>query len=74
VPEQLHRRTMATIPNPQDNVPSLRATAEAMKELVEVLTGQRGRPGSAAVTWDDLVRLGLIVPDQIPRDIGSHSL
>jgi hypothetical protein len=43
----------------------------ATKELVEALAGQRGKPSEVAVTWGDLVRLGLIRQEQIPRDIGS---
>lgn len=65
------RRTQATIPEPNENLASLRSVAIATKELVEVLAGQRGRNNSAAVTWGDLVALGLIQQDQVPRDIGT---
>jgi hypothetical protein len=67
-------RTQATIPDPHENLASLRAVAVATKELVETLAGQRGQAYTAAVTWADLVKLGLIKQDQIPRDIGSRPL
>jgi len=50
---------------------SLRATALATKELVEGLAGQRGNPRDAAVTWQDLIDLGLVIPSEIPQGIGS---
>ena len=49
-----------TIPEPYDDVDSLRATAMATKELVEMLAGQRGNPMDVAVTWEDLVKLNSI--------------
>lgn len=68
------RRPQATIPQPVAEVRSLYVAALATKELVETLAGQRGTAYDAAVTWEDLMRLGLITRDQIPRDIGSHPL
>jgi hypothetical protein len=44
----------------------------AMKERVEVMSGTRGFATDAAVTWDDLVQLKLIKPEQVPRELGSH--
>jgi hypothetical protein len=42
------------------------ATIQALKEAVEILTGQRrGLPPQ--VTWDDLVRLGVVAPEDVPR-------
>lgn len=38
----------------------------AMKENLEILTGQRGSRLASAVTWQDLVDLGLITADQVP--------
>lgn len=59
------------IPQPYATVPSLVATAEALKEAVETLNGQREKTKiNAAVTWDDLVQLGLIGPEQVPRNGG----
>jgi hypothetical protein len=66
------RRDQATIPEPYTNVDSLRATAMATKELVETLAGQRGHPNTVAVTWGDLLSLGLIKPEQVPKDIGQR--
>lgn len=65
------RSQQATIPEPVEDVRSLRATAVATKELVETLAGQRGNPMDAAVTWRDLVDLGLVIPAEIPEGIGS---
>jgi hypothetical protein len=64
---------MATIPEPYENIQSLRATAMANKELTEMLAGQRGAPTDVAVTWGDLLNLGLIKPEQVPDDIGSST-
>jgi hypothetical protein len=50
---------------------SLHQTAVATKEAVEVMMGQRGSALDAGVTWGDLVDLGLITEDQIPRDVGQ---
>jgi hypothetical protein len=66
------RRDQVSIPEPYENLASLRSSAIATKELVEVLAGQRGQAYTAAVTWGDLVRIGLIKEDQIPRDVGSR--
>jgi hypothetical protein len=65
------RRPQATIPEPYEDVKSLRSSAVATKELVETLAGQRGQAYDAAVTWGDLLDLGVIKPEQVPQDIGS---
>lgn len=66
------RRTQATVPEPYENVSSLRASVMALKELVEGLAGQRGGPVDIAVTWGDLIDLGLIKPEQVPEEFGSY--
>ena len=66
------RVEQVTIPEPYQDVRSLRTTAMATKELVEMLAGQRGDALSAAVTWQDLLDLQLIRLQDIPYDIGSH--
>jgi hypothetical protein len=66
---KLNRRV--SIPEPLQELGSLRATALATKELVESLAGQRGDPRDAAVTWQDLIDLGLVIPSEIPQGIGS---
>lgn len=55
------------IPEPQAEINSVRDTSAAIKETVEVLTRQRGTRSFSAVTWEDLLGLGLITPDQIPK-------
>ena len=47
-------RRKEAIPEPIETPASLRATAMATKELVEVLTGQRGDRNDHAVTWGEL--------------------
>lgn len=64
------RRVQATIPEPYQELGSLYRTAVTTKELVEDLAGQRGTVGSSAVTWDDLVRLGLIAKERVPKKFG----
>jgi hypothetical protein len=68
------RRDQVTIPEPYEDLPTLRAAAMANKELTETLAGQRGQAYDAAVTWRDLLELGLISKEQIPTDIGSVPL
>ena len=72
MPSSVRRKfEQATIPVPHENLASLTNTAMATKELVEQLAGQRGDKFDVAVTWGDLIKLGLIQPQQIPHDIGS---
>jgi hypothetical protein len=54
------------IPDPSADPVALRSTALALKETAEILTRQRGDRAKSAVTWDDLVELGLILPSQVP--------
>lgn len=56
----------AAIKEPFQTIPSLHETMLGVKERVEVLSGHRGRVLDAAVTWGDLVDLGLIAHDQVP--------
>lgn len=55
-----------SIPEPSQDVRSLQASVLALKEAVEVLSGQR-RGTHPPVTWGDLVDLGLIDRTDIPR-------
>lgn len=66
-------RSQVSVPEPYETLSSLRSTALALKELTEVLAGQRGSANDAAVTWGDLVALGLIKQDQVPTNVGSNS-
>ena len=49
------------IPEPHPNIKDLTTVAYALKEAVEVLTGQRvhGSVGASAVTWDDIQYRGI---------------
>lgn len=57
------------IPEPSHAIGDLYQAVLALKQAVEILTKQRGpaRKADAAVTWQDLVDLGLIDADQIPK-------
>lgn len=63
-------RPRQSIPQPYQNTASQQATVEVMKEIVEQLAGQRRDVLSAAVTWGDLLDLGLIKPEQVPQKLG----
>jgi len=65
-----YRRKLPGIPEPYENLGALYRTAVTTKETVETLAGQRGAVADAAVTWSDLVKLGLIPPERIPRQFG----
>ena len=54
------------IPPPTNNHDSLRGSVDALKQGFEILTGQRKNRANSAVTWQDLVDLGLIQASQIP--------
>lgn len=55
-----------SIPAPSQDIRSIQATVIALKEAVELLTGQRQNV-NPPVTWDDLVRLGVIEQGDVPR-------
>jgi len=65
------RRDQPTIPEPTEDVRSLRTTVAALKELVEVMAGQRGAPVDAVPTWGDLINLGLVTKSRIPEGVGG---
>jgi len=67
-------RFQASVPEPTEDARSLRTAIMALKELVETLAGQRGKPYDVAVTFGDLVQLGLITDPDIPQGIGSDNL
>ena len=50
----VRRFRQATIPEPYTDVASLRASVMALKELVEMLAGQRGDRDDQAVTWGEM--------------------
>jgi len=66
------RISLPTIPEPYANVTALHATCMALKEAVELLSGQRGQPEDVAVTWKDLMDQNLVKKDQVPRHVGSN--
>ena len=56
------------IPEPTNDPTQLRLSVQALKQGFEMLTHQRKNALNAAVTWDDLVKLGLITAAQVPND------
>lgn len=60
------RRDYTSIPIPIANVHSLTESVSAVKQTIDVLVGNTRNKNATAVTWDDLVALGLITADQIP--------
>lgn len=55
-----------SIPDPNLDPKSLRDSVLALKQAFEIHSHQRGTPLNAAVTWQDLVNLGLITAAQVP--------
>ncbi len=55
------------IPVPRADLLSLTETAHATKEAIEQITGVSGDPADQAVTWNDLLRRGIIDTQQLPR-------
>ena len=68
------RQQQVTVPQPYEDVASLYRSVLALKELVEVLAGQRGQALDAAVTWQVMLDLQKIRYEDIPYDIGSHPI
>jgi len=62
---------LASIPEPTSTIPGLHATAYALKNNIDVLTGAIGPKEQRAVTFVDLVNMGLITMDQIPPKHGD---
>jgi hypothetical protein len=58
------------IPHPTDHPKSLWESSMAQKQTLEILLGQKGSKTAAAVTWQDLVNLGLV----LPNDVGSSNI
>jgi len=59
-------RRYPPIPDPSLDPEALRRSDIAIKETLEIMTGQRGNRGDSCVTWQDLVDLGIVLPTQIP--------
>lgn len=68
------RRQAVAVPHPMADVTSLHATVMALKEAVEVLQTHRGDVLDGAITWRDLVAIGLITADQVPQPPPSGRL
>ena len=64
------RRDLPTIPEPYAELKSLHATCMALKEAVELLSGQRGNTKDVAVTWRDLMDQHIVTLEQVPKHVG----
>lgn len=67
-------RRQPAIPHPDATVLSMHQTLMQLVEAVQMLQGQRGSVSDCAVTWGELLALGLIKEDQIPTDVGDDRL
>lgn len=56
-----------SIPDPTTAPENLLDATLALKQAMEIVTGQRGDKLHTAVTWADLVALGVITKDQVPK-------
>jgi hypothetical protein len=54
------------IPEPLPEIEGLAMAVREIKQLVEILTQQRKPYTNSAVTWQDLVDLGLIGSNRVP--------
>jgi len=59
------------IPNPAQDLPNLAACVAALKEVTESIIGQRGHPPNRAVTFNDLVSLGVLSPSAVQSPNGG---
>lgn len=56
------------IPDPRrDDFSSLHETTVALKSAIEIIVGQRGQGYNHSPTWQDLIDIGLITADQVPK-------
>lgn len=62
----MSKLTVPSIPEPSQEAQSLQVSIMALKEAVEILSGQR-RGSQPPVTWEDLVRLGVVKQEDVPR-------
>ncbi len=63
------KKRLPGIPDPARSVDGMFETVLTLKQAVETIAGQRqGSRPQSAVTWQDLVDLGLITALQIPND------
>jgi hypothetical protein len=64
----MRRSVRPAIADPTQDPRSLQNTVSQLKEAVEIMQGQRGvSAGDAVVRWQDLIDLGIIQPDQVPK-------
>jgi hypothetical protein len=61
----LSKIKVTSIEEPTVDPRSLRNSVLQAKEAIEVITGQRG--AGPFVTWEDLVRLGIVQQSDVPQ-------
>ena len=59
------------IPVPQATLASLLEIVQTIKQAIELLNGTVGEKTQRAVTFADLINLGLVKPDEIPEKLGA---
>lgn len=55
------------VPEPSTDPESLRLAVNALKQAFEIHSQQRGKKTDGAVTYQDLVDLGLIPASKVPK-------
>lgn len=60
---------LGSIPDPRMDIESIYETVAALKRVVEVHARLRGETSvlAGAPTFQDLIDMGVITPDQVPR-------
>jgi hypothetical protein len=58
--------SIPAIPHPRQDIESLHRTVTALKEAVEALANVRGKPADSAITWQQLINLGIVQSSQVP--------
>lgn len=62
------------ISHPEMELASIHSTVLLLVDAMQLLQGQTGGRYDVAVTWGDLLELGLITEEQIPRDVGADRI
>jgi hypothetical protein len=58
---------VVSIPSPTPNPIAMLAVLTALKQQVEILSGQRGDKGARAATLNDLVALGVVTQSAVDK-------
>jgi hypothetical protein len=64
--------TYPSIPNPTSAPNGTIDSVLAVKQTIEILTNVSGDVLDSAVTWRQLVALGVIAPTAVPKRVGGR--